>query len=65
MWYNAPISGMPYLQHLGIGREWIGAILTKYQPLGEDSDGKSSPTLQNDHSTCGPLLLPVPETLGE
>ena len=35
MWYNAPISGMPYLQHLEIGREWIGAILTKYQPLGK------------------------------
>ena len=45
MWCDAPISGMPYLQHLGIGKEWIGAILTKYQPLGED--GKSPFLLQH------------------
>ena len=27
--------------------EWIGTIMTKYQPLGEDSDGKSPSFLQH------------------
>ena len=32
--------------------EWIGTILTKYQPLEEDSDGKSPSLLQQLPQVC-------------